>query len=1413
MPDIVITPNRGTTNNPKIDFTGVTAGTIKLEVLADGTIAWNGANGSLFSISDSLSGSLMSVNDVSGLPAFEVFSDNRVVVGQFGARLGIGVTSPSYKLDVAGAANTIAAKIGAASQYLTIGSYTPNSAGATLGYNTTQYLGLNAFFGVLVGRTYVSNNSTAPADGMAIQGNLGVGTVSPGGKLELNFTAATGATALILRTSDSSGNGAIRWQNNAGTNQAGIGSNFNVSDVGAIEFINGATTNVIFRSSGNVGIGTTSPSQKLDVSSTTAGAQNIAITKLNSGTGNENSGNLYFDNYGPANLARNSGTELGSIYFRSSQPSSAAIQNSARIQAIADGTQTGLNTQGAVTFAVVPSGSTLVEAMRISSAGNVGIGVSNPLTNLQIGKATVTFPTLGTASGNLSLTNNSTALWGMYVGLDGSGSGWIQQMRNDSAIAYNLALNPLGGNVGIGTTSPYSKLTVAGDINLGNNPSGLPYLEQGDYAIRWGYEAGDGYNIKTDYKAYTNAAGTANTYSRLQLNWHTGIEIGAHSLYGGTRFFTNAPGLGASQIMSIGDSDNNVRIASSTSSTSASSGALQVTGGIGAGGPSYFGGTVTLPDNIKIILGSYLGETSIVRNTPDDRLDFKVGGNTNLVIQRGGNVGIGTTASDLNGITQKLTIGMSGTTGSGIGIYSLQNVAQQYIPIGVQYSSGNTNNGAQIRFGIDAAGDTRSMIAFAVANGSTPVEQVRITCTGDVGIGTTTPNAKLNIAGASGGGLILLSLTPSDSTSASNKIVWSRSDNWTPASIGQVYSSGTNYGGNLVFSTHADDGAVGSQSSPIERMRILASGNVGIGTTNAAQALSLGDAKNLSFQNTLGGTGTYGAIYSYNALVNITTPATAIRFLRDVASIGPDGAIALDTNNTERFRITSTGSVGIGTTSPGALLHTVNTVDVAGPIFENTGGRGSITVKASSTNSTYVQFGNANGNSRAFVDFRESDGYLTLATSFSAGYITFNTGSQVERVRILSTGNVGIGTTTPGSKLSVAQDMTIGADLVDSTAQMVIQGVTTPGKKLMLGYDTNGNGFGFIKAGNLGVAWTNLALQPNAGSVSIGTTSATYKLDVNGIAYAATDFRAPIFYDSNNTAYYTDPASTSNFNRLNLVGFDSSGRNYSREWIEFSNYTGLYSPNNAAHFHPNDNSGYTPWTVRGARGGWYGLHFLDAGNIPHLMFSNANGGIYFQTTNRWASYYNHGDNCWGFGASTTNSAYNIYCPTGVYSGGRVDGTIFYDSNNTVYYVDPASTSNLNAATFAGTVATGALTVTGAITATGNVTAYYSDDRLKTRLGPITDPLGKLKSLSGFYFEPNQAAQDLGYERKTDVGVSAQEVQAILPEIIAPAPIDAQYLTVRYEKLIPLLIEAVKAQQVQIEELKAQIIIIQQTSKQ
>lgn len=119
----------------------------------------------------------------------------------------------------------------------------------------------------------------------------------------------------------------------------------------------------------------------------------------------------------------------------------------------------------------------------------------------------------------------------------------------------------------------------------------------------------------------------------------------------------------------------------------------------------------------------------------------------------------------------------------------------------------------------------------------------------------------------------------------------------------------------------------------------------------------------------------------------------------------------------------------------------------------------------------------------------------------------------------------------------------------------------------------------------------------------------------------------------------------------------------------------------------------------------------------------------------------------------------------------------------------------------GTVATG---VSGEIVATGDITSNASDDRLKNRLGAIDNAVDKVSTLSGFYFEFNDTAIDLGLQKGQRVGVSAQEVQSVLPEIVRESPVSDEYLTVQYEKLVPLLIEAIKDQQNQIDELKNKV---------
>ena len=109
-------------------------------------------------------------------------------------------------------------------------------------------------------------------------------------------------------------------------------------------------------------------------------------------------------------------------------------------------------------------------------------------------------------------------------------------------------------------------------------------------------------------------------------------------------------------------------------------------------------------------------------------------------------------------------------------------------------------------------------------------------------------------------------------------------------------------------------------------------------------------------------------------------------------------------------------------------------------------------------------------------------------------------------------------------------------------------------------------------------------------------------------------------------------------------------------------------------------------------------------------------------------------------------------------------------------------------------------VAGLMRATAQVISYYSDERLKDFSGKIDGALDKVMSLNGYYYTGNEVAKSLGFsDTERQVGVSAQEVEAIMPEVVHAAPIndaegspeDADYKTVQYEKLVPLLIEAIK----------------------
>ena len=88
--------------------------------------------------------------------------------------------------------------------------------------------------------------------------------------------------------------------------------------------------------------------------------------------------------------------------------------------------------------------------------------------------------------------------------------------------------------------------------------------------------------------------------------------------------------------------------------------------------------------------------------------------------------------------------------------------------------------------------------------------------------------------------------------------------------------------------------------------------------------------------------------------------------------------------------------------------------------------------------------------------------------------------------------------------------------------------------------------------------------------------------------------------------------------------------------------------------------------------------------------------------------------------------------------------------------------------------------------TDDITAFWtSDQRLKDNISPIEDPLAKVLSISGNTFDWNDKSNKSGH----DVGVIAQEILEVLPEAVTTR--DNGYLAVDYQKVVPLLIEAVK----------------------
>jgi hypothetical protein len=324
------------------------------------------------------------------------------------------------------------------------------------------------------------------------------------------------------------------------------------------------------------------------------------------------------------------------------------------------------------------------------------------------------------------------------------------------------------------------------------------------------------------------------------------------------------------------------------------------------------------------------------------------------------------------------------------------------------------------------------------------------------------------------------------------------------------------------------------------------------------------------------------------------------------------------------------------------------------------------------------------------------------------------------------------------------------------------------------------------------------------------------------------DFRAGIMYDNDNTSYYVDPASTS---RLNIsYNNETSHLSESGRGVKFWNsddykiymsaisdgtwggdvansnasdyamYFRMSNGTNRGFIFRNDTTNVAKIDGAGVFSG-SGVH--STGQYLDLKYNEAGGGgvrLYDSDSTLQGYWYGNGsgehglldnDGAWAVRVRTgtnqlrlqtdNNNECMIYTSY-VRAVGSCRSPIFYDFNNTGYYAHLDSTED-------------------SIRAAGDIVAYYSDERLKDIEGPIENALDKVATLDGFYYRGNKKAQKLGYDDKLKVGLSAQQVKAVLPEVIKSCPADNQYMTLDYSKVVPLLVEAIKELKAEIEELK------------
>ncbi len=833
----------------------------------------------------------------------------------------------------------------------------------------------------------------------------------------------------------------------------------------AIKFLNSlnADSGVLYVDADNnrVGIGTTSPSEKLEVDGIIKAVHtDNAYTKLR-GTG---------------------------LYFSRSNSYLIAETNNSLSLNIGDSTSRWANTRINSAYIKFENGST--ENMRITSSGNVGIGTTAPSYKLQVEGEGNGLYVKGAAVAPYTQTIASFVYGGNgnSINIENQGGKASLQARESANNAMDMYINPVGGNVGIGTTSPFYKLHVSGDASVStwlyvNNI--YPTSSINDILINTG--AGRTITLnptstgKTVIPNGNVGIGTTSPSYKLDVAGEVRADAYRIDLSATTQRALSSTGTDSLQVGDAGVNDIKFKNAAGTSFILNSSGNV----GIGTTSPSEILHIIGTTNTRAIIETQVNGGSSALRLDanpnyweiknygPSANLGITRGTGEFLTIDNTGNVGIGTTSP-----TNKLDIRPTTSGGSDV-------IGTGAITVG------SDNPYWTLRGTATSLQD----LAFDRSYSGTWYESMRIQrSTGNVGIGTVSPTSKLQVSG-SGNESVEIKVSGGTTAGNTGTISLSRTDGAGSIIQGAAFlaggvpiggiaggivgSSNTGAPAFAVQTPNSTNGHIVFKPRGTEKVRIQADGNVGIGTTSPSAKLHVYNAGNSFIKIDSDATSPYmagveflrssvngGRIYNDGGAVQVKLESyfgydsvnpTRGGFMFKTAPV-TSGTLV------DAVRIDARGYVGIGTSSPTTRLH-ISKTDLSNEL---------VTVRTQNDLS-YADFGIQSGYARIL-----SGGNLLYAGSNSATYF-YNGGNTVMTMNYL--GNVGIGTTSPTYKLDVETSDDIVASFVstDNKASINIKDNDT---SVYVSAENAKASFGF----NVGVHANNLNVI-SSGNVGIGTSS------------------------------------------------------------------------------------------------------------------------------------------------------------------------------------------------------------------------------------------------------------------------------------------------------------------------------------